>query len=130
VTRELSIAAPVWFQRLLRKLVCHFHATILNSETGVACDPVRACSRPPAEGRRRPDYRGSVAFCRTMNQTGPCPSARVDAKGNCQIKLKPGRYALIPTLASGNVVYIKPRWVTLAAGALASLAIDGGNLAS
>ena len=73
-------------------------------------------------------YRGSLVFCHTMNQIGFCPSARVDANGHYRIKLRPGRYALLPAPASGNVVYVRPRWVTLAAGEYASLVIDGGNL--
>lgn len=64
-----------------------------------------------------------------MNQIGRCPSAKVDVTGHYAIKLYPvGRYALIPAPGSGNVVYVKPRWVSVGMGQTKTLNIDGGNL--
>ena len=62
-------------------------------------------------------YRGSLVFCRTMNENGLCPSEEVDSTGRYEIKLWPaGRYALIPAPASGNVVYVRQRWVSVGIG--------------
>jgi hypothetical protein len=89
-----------------------------------------ACGGPSATGCAASIYRGSLVFCSTMHVIGPCPSARVDATGHYQIKLSPGRHALIPAPGSGNVVYVKPRWVVVVEGQTQTLDINGGNLAS
>jgi hypothetical protein len=72
-------------------------------------------------------YRGSLVFCRTMGQIGPCPSAEVDARGRYEITLRAGRYALIPAPGKRNVVLVKPRWVSIAGGQVTTLDINGGN---
>jgi len=52
-----------------------------------------------------------------MNENGLCPSEEVDSTGRYEIKLWPaGRYALIPAPASGNVVYVRQRWVSVGIG--------------
>jgi hypothetical protein len=73
-------------------------------------------------------YRGSLVFCVAMNQIGPCPGATVDADGRFALRLRPGRYALLPAPGSRNVVSIKPRWVSVAAPRTA-LRITGDNIA-
>jgi hypothetical protein len=73
-------------------------------------------------------YRGSLVFCRTMNQIGPCPSARVDADGRYRIALPGGRYALLPAPGAGNEVEVTPRWVSVGSGRTTTLDIDGGSL--
>ena len=87
-----------------------------------------ACGGPVVKDTCPPtNYRGSLLFCRTMNQIGFCPSAQVDATGHYQIVLKAGRYALIPAPSSGNVVGVKPRWVSVDIGQTTTLNIDGGT---
>jgi hypothetical protein len=73
-------------------------------------------------------YRGSLVFCSKMGQIGVCPSARVDASGHYRIRLPRGRHALIPAPGSGNVVSVKPRWVSVVGGQTQTLNINGGNL--
>jgi hypothetical protein len=86
-----------------------------------------ACAGPAAQSCATHNYRGSLVFCKTRNQIGPCPSARVDAAGRYAIRLRPGRYALIPAPGKGNVVAVKPRWVSVTAGRTTTVNIDGGN---
>jgi hypothetical protein len=88
----------------------------------------RACGGPPVPLCPLQVYRGSLAFCPKMNVIGPCPSARVDATGHYSITLRPGRHALIPAPGSGNIVYVKPRWVVVRSGQTTTLNINGGNL--
>jgi hypothetical protein len=64
-----------------------------------------------------------------MQQIGPCPSARVDAAGHYRITLAPaGRWALIPAPARGNVIVVKPRWVSVGMGATRVLDIRGADM--
>ena len=64
-----------------------------------------------------------------MQQIGPCPSARVDATGHFRITLAPaGRWALIPAPGRGNVVFVKPRWVSVGIGETRVLDIRGADL--
>jgi hypothetical protein len=87
------------------------------------------CGGPLGTGGCDPTpYRGSLVFCTTIDQIGPCPSAHVDATGHYRIALRQGRHALIPAPANGNVVQVKPRWVVVVAGMTKTLNIDGGNL--
>ncbi len=72
-------------------------------------------------------YRGRLVFCRTMNQIGPCPSARVDATGHYRISLHPGRWAMIAAPGRGNIVFVKPRWVSVGMGQTRVLDIDGAS---
>jgi hypothetical protein len=58
-------------------------------------------------------YRGELVFCRTMSQIGICPAARVNIHGHFVITLPRGRYALLPAPGKGNIVEVRPRWVTL-----------------
>jgi len=87
----------------------------------------KACGGPAAISCSPDNYRGWLAFCETMNEIGPCPSARVDAAGHYRIALKAGRYALIPAPGNGNVVIVKPRWVQITAGRVTTLNINGGS---
>jgi hypothetical protein len=87
-----------------------------------------ACGGPAASSCPLRVYRGSLVFCTKMGQTGPCPSAHVDATGHYRIALRRGRHALIPAPGNGNVVQVKPRWVVVVAGQTQTLNIDGGNL--
>jgi hypothetical protein len=93
--------------------------TIQGRVSATACGVI-ACNPTP--------YRGSLVFCRTMDQIGPCPSARVDADGRYRIALPGGRYALLPAPGAGNEVAVKPRWVSVGAGETTTLDIDGGSL--
>jgi hypothetical protein len=86
-----------------------------------------ACGGPAAASCVPRTYRGSLVFCTTMNEIGPCPSAHVDATGHFEIKLRPGRYALIPAPGNGNVVWVKPRWVSVGDGRTTTMNINGGN---
>src|SRR5690349_15315637 len=89
----------------------------------------KACDLPgmPLSGEcSQTPYRGSLVFCTTMSQTGPCPSAHVDATGHYRIALRRGRHALIAAPASGNVVRVDPRWVLVVAGHTETLNIEGG----
>jgi hypothetical protein len=70
-------------------------------------------------------YRGSLTFCRTMGQIGPCPSARADAEGRYRIRLPAGRYAVVPAPGRGNTVVVTPRWVSVGPGATTTLDING-----
>ena len=85
-----------------------------------------ACGGPAATSCARHNYRGSLVFCKTMKQIGFCPSVRVDRTGHYEIRLKPGRYALIPAPGKDNVVMVTPRWVSVSAGRT-TVSIDGGN---
>jgi hypothetical protein len=87
-----------------------------------------ACGGPAASSCELQVYRGSLAFCPTMNSSGPCPSARVDRTGRYSITLRPGRHYLIPASGSGNVVVVKPRWVAVRSGQTTTVNINGGNL--
>jgi hypothetical protein len=88
-----------------------------------------ACGGPKRDRCAPTLYRGSIVFCRTMGQSGLCPSARVDASGHYRITLRHGgRYAVLPAPASGNVVQVTPRWVDVPAGQTTTLDIDGHNL--
>jgi hypothetical protein len=71
-------------------------------------------------------YRGELVFCRTMNQTGICPAARVNPHGRFVITLPRGRYALIPAPGKGNIVNVKPRWVVIGQRPTGSLTIHAG----
>ncbi len=93
--------------------------TIQGRVWTTACG-VTACHPTP--------YRGSLVFCRTMNQIGLCPSARVDADGRYRIALPGGRYALLPAPGAGNEVEVTPRWVSVGSGRTTTLDIDGGSL--
>jgi len=73
------------------------------------------------------NYRGSLAFCRTMNEIGPCPSAHVDPIGHFRISLVRGRYALVPAPGQGNVVSVTPRWVSVGIRQTKTIDIDGGR---
>ena len=84
------------------------------------------CGGPAAASCVRHNYCGSLVFCKTMNQIGLCPSAHVDRTGHYEIMLKPGRYALIPAPGNGNVVVVKPRWVSVTEGHT-TVSINGGN---
>lgn len=66
-----------------------------------------ACGGPPASSCARENYRGSLVFCKTMNEIGPCPSAHVDGSGHYEITLRAGRYALIPAPGTANVVIVR-----------------------
>ena len=85
-----------------------------------------ACGGPAASSCVTANYRGSLVFCKTMNQIGLCPSAHVDRRGHYEIRLTPGRYALIPAPGNGNVVRVKPRWVSVSEGRT-TVRINGGN---
>ena len=85
-----------------------------------------ACAGPAASSCVRHNFRGSLVFCQTMNQIGLCPSAHVDRRGHYEIRLTPGRYALIPAPGKGNVVWVKPRWVSVSAGR-STVRIKGSN---
>jgi hypothetical protein len=87
-----------------------------------------ACGGPAASSCSLRVYRGSLAFCSTMNEKGPCPTAHVDGTGHYTIRLRPGRHALIPAPGNGNVVYVKPRWVAVESGQTTTVNINGGNL--
>jgi len=94
--------------------------TITGHVFTTACGPrMSSCDPIP--------YRGVLVFCRTMNEIGFCPSVRVDADGRYGITLKPGRWAMLPAPASGNVVGVRPRWVTAASGKRTTLNIRGGT---
>jgi hypothetical protein len=95
--------------------------TIRGRAFTTACGPLSgSCGQTP--------YRGSLVFCRTMNEIGPCPSARVDASGRFQIRLMAGRYALVPAPGRSNVVDVTPRWVTVGMGQVKVITINGGSL--
>ena len=87
----------------------------------------RACGGPPASSCSLTVYRGSLAFCPSMDTIGPCPSARVDGHGRYRISLRPGWHALIPAPGNGNVVFVKPRRVLVRSGRTTTVNIDGGN---
>jgi hypothetical protein len=72
-------------------------------------------------------FRGSLVFCRTMNEIGPCPTARVDAAGRYRITLAPGRWAVIPAPGSRDVVVVEPRWVRVGMGQVRRLDLRGDN---
>jgi hypothetical protein len=75
------------------------------------------------------NYRGELVFCRSMSEIGPCPAAKVDARGRFRIALpRAGHWALIPAPGSGNVVVVKPRWVSVRLRRTAVVNILGGNL--
>lgn len=84
------------------------------------------CGGPAAASCVSRNYRGSLVFCKTMNQIGFCPSAHVDRTGHYEIRLKPGRYALIPAPGKGNIVWVRPRWVSVTEGRT-TVSINGGN---
>jgi hypothetical protein len=64
-----------------------------------------------------------------MNENGLCPSEEVDSTGRYEIKLWPaGRYALIPAPASGNIVHVRPRWVSVGIGQTKTININGANM--
>lgn len=87
-----------------------------------------ACGGPVVKATCAPtNFRGVLRFCRTTDWMGFCPSARVDATGHYQIKLRAGRYALIPAPSSGNVVGVRPRWVLVGTGQTTTLNIEGGT---
>ena len=88
---------------------------------------VCAGPQPSSAGCAFP-YRGSLVFCSKMGQIGVCPSARVDASGHYRIRLPRGRHALIAAPGRGNVVSVKPRWVSVVGGQTQTLNINGGNL--
>ena len=87
----------------------------------------RVCAGPAANSCTRIVYRGSLVFCRTMDEIGPCPSARVDATGHYRITLMPGRWAMIPAPWSGNVAGIEPRWVSVPIGKTETLNVEGSG---
>jgi hypothetical protein len=87
-----------------------------------------ACGGPAASSCGPTNYRGALVFCRSMNENGLCPSARVDSRGHYRIVLHGGRWAVIPAPGSGNVVFVKPRWVLVRLGQTTVLNIRGGNL--
>jgi hypothetical protein len=87
-----------------------------------------ACGGPAASSCTPETFRGSLVFCRTMSEIGPCPAAHVDTTGHYRIALKSGRYALIPAPGNGNVVVVKPRWVRVVPGRITALNISGGSL--
>jgi hypothetical protein len=87
-----------------------------------------ACGGPAASSCSLRVYRGSLAFCSTMNEKSLCPTAHVDRTGHYTIRLRPGRHALIPAAGSGNVVYVKPRWVEVESAQTTTVNIHGGNL--
>jgi hypothetical protein len=87
----------------------------------------RACGGPVASSCGPTPYRGVLVFCRTMNEIGFCPSVRVDARGHYRIRLEPGRWAVLPAPESGNVVGVRPRWVTVGSGKTTTLDIRGGT---
>ena len=87
-----------------------------------------ACGGPAATSCSLRVYRGSLAFCPTMNTIGPCPSARVDSTGHYTIALRPGWHALIPAPGNGNVVEVQPRSVLVRSGQTTTVNINGGNL--
>jgi hypothetical protein len=84
------------------------------------------CGGPAASSCAAHNYRGALLFCKTMNQSGFCPSAHVDRAGRYEITLKPGRYALIPAPGKDDVVMVTPRWVWVSPGRT-TVTIDGGN---
>ena len=87
-----------------------------------------ACGGPAASSCSLRVYRGSLAFCSTMDEKSLCPTAHVDGRGHYTIRLRPGRHALIPDPGNGNVVYVKPRWVVVQSGQTTAVNINGGNL--
>jgi hypothetical protein len=87
----------------------------------------RACGGPAASSCSLTAYRGSLAFCPSMDTIGPCPSARVDGRGRYRISLRPGWHALIPAPGNGNVVFVEPRGVLVRSGRTTTVNIDGGN---
>jgi hypothetical protein len=87
-----------------------------------------ACGGPAGSPCPLRVYRGSLAFCPTMDEKGLCPTAYVDGRGHYTISLRPGRHALIPAPENGNVVSVKPRWVVVQSGHTTTVNIDGGNL--
>jgi len=87
-----------------------------------------ACGGPAASSCSLRVYRGSLAFCSTMDEKSLCPTAHVDGSGHYIIRLQPGRHALIPAPGNGNVVYVKPRWVVVESGHTTTVNINGGNL--
>ena len=89
-----------------------------------------ACGGPAASSCSLRVYRGSLAFCSTMDEKSLCPTAHVDGTGHYTIRLRPGRHALIPASGNGNVVYVKPRWVVVHSGQTTTVNINGGNLMS
>ncbi|HWG82234.1 MAG TPA: hypothetical protein VN686_04395 [Gaiellales bacterium] len=89
-----------------------------------------ACGGPAASSCSLRVYRGSLAFCSTMDEKRLCPTAKVDGSGHYTIRLRPGRHALIPDPGNGNVVYVKPRWVVVHSGQTTTVNINGGNLMS
>ena len=89
-----------------------------------------ACGGPAASSCSLRVYRGSLAFCSTMDEKRLCATAKVDGSGHYTIRLRPGRHALIPDPGNGNVVYVKPRWVVVHSGQTTTVNINGGNLMS
>jgi len=87
-----------------------------------------ACGGPAASSCSLRVYRGSLAFCSTMDEKRLCPTAKVDGSGHYTIRLRPGRHALIPAPGNGNVVYVKPRWIVVESGQTMSVNINGGNM--
>jgi hypothetical protein len=64
------------------------------------------------------------AGCGPANYRG-----EVDARGRFRIALpRAGRWALIPAPGNGNVVVVKPRWVSVHLGRTTVVNILGGNL--
>ncbi|HEX2588105.1 MAG TPA: hypothetical protein VHL51_07555 [Gaiellales bacterium] len=90
----------------------------------------RDCGGPVGEAGCGPaNYRGELVFCRSMSEEGICPAAKVDARGRFRIALpRAGRWALIPAPGNGNVVVVKPRWVSVHLGRTTVVNILGGNL--
>jgi hypothetical protein len=86
-----------------------------------------ACGGPAAASCAPQNYRGSLVFCKTMNEIGPCPSAHVDGTGHYEITLRAGRYAVMPAPGKANVVMVRPRWVSIGDGKRTTLNITGGN---
>ena len=87
-----------------------------------------ACGGPAASSCSLRVYRGSLAFCTTMDEKSLCPTAHIDGSGHYTIRLQPGRHTLIPAPGNGNVVYVKPRWVAVESGQTTTVNINGGNL--
>ena len=87
-----------------------------------------ACGGPAGSPCPLRVYRGSLAFCSTMDEKSLCPMAHVDGSGHYTIRLRPGRHALIPAPGNGDVVSVKPRWVVVESGQTTTVNINGGNL--